>query len=361
MNQRIVSTPWHMGLEAWCAQHWGTAQQAGPAAAEWAPYEAHKPERFHHVPSVLVVLTANTRHLHRGFVGAVELLRASTSGFKAVLVTDMYRSPAAEVCEWPVEQVVDESLWLRQSCANWLDYAAEQVVTAQQFYGASYVIAPRDAAEARSLVEHLGRAYNVLGTVRDSALEVLAAGSEPEPQPTGFRSGWGELWDQLQDGGGSGPVNRVFTDYAFTEHDDAGTLTAQICTVDIGTGHRGVLLAAGELADPALVDAASRAGWSTVVLETGDPAPSWHFLAGAVRACAEALSVDAAGSRGPVLAALPAGWPDVPQAAGVLSRGADDRGGEAPSWRLHLPGLGSVEFTSQKTAAVLAELRSLCR
>lgn len=346
MNQRITNTPWHMGLEAWCAQHFGAARQPVAAAAEWAPYEAHKPERFYHVPSVLVVLTSTTEHLHRGFVGAVELLRVSTSGFKAVLVTDMYRSAATELCQWPIEQVVDEALWLRQSSDNWLDCAASQVAAAQQFYGASYVISPTDAADARLLIEHLARAYNVLDSVRDSALEVLQAGTGPEAAAEGFRSGWGKHLGGSQEAS----VRRELTEY-----DGAGSLSAEICA-----GRSGVLLAADELADPGLIDGAARAGWSTVLLAAGDPAPGRNFLAGAVRACADALSLGASGSGLPMVAALPAEWPALPQAAGTLTRGTERHSTEPQSWTLHLPGLGSLVFTTEETAAVLTELSSIC-
>lgn len=72
--------PWHQSLEQWCAEHIGHSRQAVPTQAQFAPFEAHKPEKFHQVAVVLVVLTSATRHVHRGFAEAAELIRASTSG-----------------------------------------------------------------------------------------------------------------------------------------------------------------------------------------------------------------------------------------------------------------------------------------
>ena len=74
--------PWHQSLEQWCAEHIGHSRQAVPTQAQFAPFEAHKPEKFHQVAVVLVVLTSATRHVHRGFAEAAELIRASTSGFR---------------------------------------------------------------------------------------------------------------------------------------------------------------------------------------------------------------------------------------------------------------------------------------
>ena len=59
-----------------------------------------------------------------------------------MLVTDLYRPPALEVCDWPVEQLLAEETWSAHRSGNWLTQAAEHLRAAQQTYGASYIIAP---------------------------------------------------------------------------------------------------------------------------------------------------------------------------------------------------------------------------
>src|SRR5690625_155886 len=139
---------WHKSLEQWCAERFGLSRRSIREQADFAPFEAHKPEKFHEVAVVLVVLTSATRSLHRGFTEAMEPIRASTSAFGVVLVADLCQSPALDVCDWPVEQLLAEEMWSAHQQSNWLAQASEHVQAAQQSYGASYVVAPDEAKSA---------------------------------------------------------------------------------------------------------------------------------------------------------------------------------------------------------------------
>lgn len=267
--------PWHWSLEDWCTQHFGfRRQQAKADSAPWAPYEAHRPERHYEVPSVLVVLSSTAAHLQRGFISAVDLLRTSTNGFKAVLLTDMYRPPAAEVCEWPVEQVISEPLWMRHKSSNWLDYAAESVQRAQRFYGAQFILAPRNQQEARDALGHLAAVYNVLDPVLAQAEVILHRQSASPAEPPGVR--WG--WQSLREG------------HELRRHFTFGEGTA--VTVEISTGRRrGLLVGERHALPPFMQRAAAQAGWAVAELSTESSRSTdvRPFFTGAARALRDAL------------------------------------------------------------------------
>lgn len=338
--------PWHQSLEQWCAEHIGHSRQAVQTQAEFAPFEAHKPEKFHQVAVVLVVLTSATRGLHRGFAEAAELIRASTSGFRAVLVTDLYRSPALEVCDWPVEQLLAEETWSAHQSGNWLTQAAEHLRAAQQAYGASYIIAPTGAGPAAAALRHLGYVYNAPTAVLAQALEIFAAAADDSAAaeddaaaPLGFRHGWETL------AAGDSQRRRFIS------------ADGEQLEVDLHRGSgRGVLIDPQGQLPAGLRDAAQNAGWSTAVFDpTGEGSSALsRFAANVQRAGADALHAG-----GPVLLCAAEGAPLTDDADGRIEPvGSNDLSSD-DRWSIELDAVAVVRFAPDQAPEVLSRLQSL--
>lgn len=327
--------PWHQSLEQWCAEHIGHSRQAVQTQAQFAPFEAHKPEKFHQVAVVLVVLTSATCGLHRGFAEAAELIRASTSGFRAVLVTDLYRPPALEVCDWPVEQLLAEETWSAHQSGNWLTQAAEHLRAAQQTYGASYIIAPTGDESAAAALRHLGYVYNAPTAVLAQALEILAEAPQDDAAASlGFRHGWETI--------AAGNAQRRRFVSAEAEQVEAH--------LHRGTGRGLVLDPAGQMPDEFL-RAAQDAGWSTAVFPAAPQGSNTlgRFAANVQRACADALHAG-----GPVLVCSPAGEPVETSAEGrIVPAGPDGQ------WSIELDSVAVVRFSPEQAPEVLSHLQSV--
>lgn len=334
-NTNTPALTWHHSLEQWCAARIGHSRQSVPRQAAFAPFEAHKPEKFHQVAVVLVVLTSATRHMHRGFAEAAELIRASTSAFRAVLVTDLYQPPALEVCNWPVEQLLSEEMWSATQPGNWLDQASQHLTAAQLTYGASYLIAPTSADSAAAALRHLAHVYNAPTAVLAQALEILAESpGDDAPAPLGFRHGWDSVV--------AGDLQRRSFVSAQGEQVEA--------LLHRGTGRGVVLDPEGRLPET-LLGAAENAGWSTAVFTAtpeGSSSPG-RFAVNVQRACADALH-----SGGPVLACLPAGKPVEMSAEGRIVP-ADPDG----QWSIELDSVAVVRFAPEQAPEVLSHLQSV--
>lgn len=332
-----LNTPaltWHQSLEQWCSDSVGHSRQAVQQQADFAPFEAHKPEKFHEAAVVLVVLTSATRQLHRSFAEAAELIRAATSAFRAVLVTDLYQSTALEVCDWPVEQLLAEEMWSAQRRGNWLAEAAQHVGSAQQTYGASYIIAPTGAESAAAALRHLAYVYNAPTAVLAQALQIFAeAPVEGAAAPLGFRHGWETLT-------AGDSQRRTFR-------------SAQGNEVDVllhrGTGCGVVIDPAGRLPDE-LLHAAQHAGWSTAVLPAAGEAPAQNrFAANVERACADALNAG-----GPVLVCSSAGKLSDADADGRI-----ELVGPEGHWSIELDSVAVIHFSMNQAPAVFSYLQSV--
>jgi hypothetical protein len=326
---------WHQSLEQWCAENFGHRRQSVQEQAYFAPFEAHKPEKFHEVAVALVVLTSATRSLHRGFVEALELVRASTSAFRAVLVTDLYQSPALEVSDYPVEQLLAEETWSSHQDSNWLEHAAAHVVSAQGSYGASYLVAPAGPESAAAALRHLAYLHNAPTPVLAQALEILAENLHDEAAgPLGFRHGWEVLT-------AGAPQRRVFVSAQGHE------VSAQIFP---GSG-RGVVVDPSGALPQELLRAAQNTGWSTAVLSAtgqGTSAAS-RFATNVQRACADALN-----GGGPVLVYSEGGDSGrVPVDGRLRPPDSDDR------WSVELDSIATLLFAPDQASRVFDRLQSL--
>lgn len=332
------SLPWHLGLEEWCLANIGLTRQAVGQQADFAPFEAHKPEKFYEVPVVLMALTSATRALHRSFAEAAELIRASTSGFRAVLVTDLYRSPVLDVCDWPVEQLLAEETWSSHQQSSWLDQAVEHLKAAVGAYGASYVVAPADADSAATGLRHLARVFNAPAAVLNQALTLFTAAEADDAEaPLGFRYGWEAL-------AAGESQRRTFVSA------EAEEVQVQLHR---GSGCGVVVDPEGRLS-PELLQAAQNAGWSTAVLPAEDSSSvADRFGANVWRACADAMH-----GGGPVLI-CPAAHPLL---LGSAEGRIEPEGSDASPdgrWSIELESVAVVGFSENQAARVFSHLQSV--
>lgn len=197
MLNTITSTDsWHQTLEEWTQQQFGTWHRIPDARpAPFAPFEAHRPEPFYTLPVIMVVLSHRTRGFHHELVQAIDLIRISTASFRPVLFLDTAQSPAITACDWPVEQCLPEAL--AEPGKNWLDVAAANLTRAVKFYGATYVLAPKNTDEAEESVRRLALAFNAEPGVLASAAQTL--GHAPAVHDELGNSARG-AWDQLPTG-----------------------------------------------------------------------------------------------------------------------------------------------------------------
>lgn len=336
-RQHPDTLTWSQSLEEWCTATYGVRAQEVSGRTEFAPYDAHRPERYRGVPAVLVVLTSATRHLHANFAEALDLIRMSTNGFRAVLVTDDYHSTALTRSDWPTEQILPERYWLRQHDTNWLASAADQVRAAQRYFGASFVIAPSSAPHARDLLQDIARVYNAQQPVLDAALGLF---DQDLPESTGVNPGYRGGWSDIQESEQSRSTR------TFTSRDGANTVVAELLRArehGVVVDHRGLL-------SDVLRRSLENAGWGIAELreETAAESSDDHFLRGVVYACADALR-----GSGPAVLVDGAASNETSQ-AGSLRPGA-----QPGAWILDVDQIGRVSFTEQDAERVLREVGRL--
>lgn len=326
MTRMASSSSWSEPLESWCTRHFGSERLAADDHAQFGPFEAHKRERFFDTPVVLFVLPSTTASLHLALAKAADLIRVSTAGFRAVIVTDMYRSPAIDACDWPVEQLVPELAWQAHQDSNWLEYAAESVVKAQQYFGASYVLAPDTLEAARAALRLLARSFNCQDAVTDNALQLLAAeASEPEASD-GSRGGWSDV-------SVGEPAVRTIAEPG------QGEVTVSMTR---GAG-RGVLLCIADSATSPLLSAANDIGMSTAVFAAAEHS-STESVRMAVRAAADGLAFG-----GPILVGE--------ELSGCTAGDGVIHGQSPEKWLLRVPDIAVIRFNSEQASQVFAEVR----
>lgn len=198
LTTNTPTTSWHQTLEEWTQEQFGDWHRITEARpAPFAPFEAHRPEPFHTLPVIMVVLSQRTRVFHHELVQAIDLIRISTANFRPVLFLDTAQSPAIAACDWPVEQCLPETLV--QPGENWLDGASTHLTRVVKYYGATYVFAPKSTQDAEDLVDRLALAFNAEPGVRASAAQIL--GGAPVLREELGSSARG-AWDQLPAGKG---------------------------------------------------------------------------------------------------------------------------------------------------------------
>ncbi|WBL19790.1 hypothetical protein [Citricoccus sp. NR2] len=333
-TQHLTTITWSQSLEEWCTEKYGVRAQKVSGRTEFAPYDAHRPERYRGVPAVLVVLTSATRHLHANFAEALDLIRTATSGFRAVLVTDDYHSTALTRSDWPTEQILPESSWLRQHHTNWLASATDQVRAAQRYFGASFVVAPSGTSHARDLLKDIARAYNAQQPVLDAALTLF---DQDLSDPTGVNSGYRGGWQAIEESDDPHSTRR------FISGDGVTAVTANLLR---GRGH-GVVVDHRGLLTEGLRAALESAGWGIAELteETSTAEGDNPFTRGAALACADALR-----HAGPAVLI-----DDVVSG----SMGSLRRGESQDVWELDVDQLGRVSFTEENAERVLSEVGRL--
>ncbi len=162
---------------------------------DFAPRITRRPHTFYDLPVVMVVMTRHTAHLHTAILHGLELVREATYGFRAVVVTDSATGSGFSDVDWTVEHILGEREWLAVREGNWLPYAADHVLWAQNFYGASLVLAPETYDQVQHAILRVGERFQaadkVLSTARDIAEERSSA-PDGSVRP-GLRGWWTEL------------------------------------------------------------------------------------------------------------------------------------------------------------------------
>lgn len=266
-----ISTTWYHTLEEWVnIQYRPWEPLANPRPVAFAPFEAHRPEPFHTLPVVVLVLTERTQNFHREFVQAVDLLRISTAAFRPLLFTDTAQSPAIRSCDWPVEQCIPEE-HIPQS-ENWLAVAANHLRWSVRYFGATYVFAPQNIEQAVSLLEEISKAYNAEPAVRATGITALSH-AQTFHDAFGYTSRG--AWEQLP----QGEHPQTFTSRSGQVLQAVLRKTPQA---------RGVFLSFTRQTD-ALRDLAQSTGWNSLALDVRS-SRSWPFAGRVLKAGAQALA-----------------------------------------------------------------------
>lgn len=325
---------WHHSLEEWCTRVFGNEYCEVGDRFEFAPYDAHRLDRYVGVPVVLVVLTSATSDFHANFAEGLDLIRMSTNGFRVVLLTDEFESAALGRSDWATEQILPEQLWLERRESNWLETAAEQVIIAQRSFGASYVIAPTSIEHARDLLAVYARAYNAQPAVSGAAIELFDRHLPAlEAEAHGYRGEWNARDYDVATSSGM----RTFVSSMGDSRVEA--------ELSLGQGH-GVLIDFSGVTSQDVRERAVEAGWGTVVLSSATGRP--EFLRGVALACADALR-----GYGPSAVVLAPGnnIANIAGFSGTLQL-SDDK----VSWSLDIPTLSQVVFTYERMRPVLFEV-----
>lgn len=127
----------------------------------FTPQKARNPAAYDRVPSVLVVASAATRHLHRAFFESLELLEKASGAFKVAVFAEAGSEDIIKGFDWAVEHVFSEGAWWGMSNRNWLEMAYGRLEWAQQMYGASCVVAARSVIEANAEISRLGTYFGL--------------------------------------------------------------------------------------------------------------------------------------------------------------------------------------------------------
>lgn len=193
-DRRQVENVWSLSLEEWLGVGaLGRVADSRFPKFQTAPFEAHKPERFHHVPLVAFVSTRAGREFQKAMIEAAELIRLSTNGFRSMLFVDEAEIPSSEVAAWHVEQCVPEDFWLANTGDNWLPVVANYFQEVKEQFAVSYVVAPRNITEAKSTIAKLGALFGARPGVTRRGLERFDGVIVADSRKSGFRGGWGGI------------------------------------------------------------------------------------------------------------------------------------------------------------------------
>lgn len=285
----VLASSWSAGLEAWARARWSEQMIPVGGTMDFAPLGTERPRAFFEVPVVILVMTRATAQLHRALFRAVELLRESTYGFRAVLFTDDVGVAESAEVDWTLEHTMSEDEWSRVSAENWLTQAAEHLAWAQRQYGASLVLAPETPEQVRAAVARLGAAFLAAEKVRRTAatlaeqeLDGLDETRELSSRRSRSVRGW---WSQL--GAGRSTVR--------AEWGAGARLKLVIDRRDPGEG---LLVGPEGEAVEAFLSRGRESGFSTVTFEVeqGEAVDVQGGLETAIRAAVEVL-----GDSGPSL------------------------------------------------------------
>lgn len=151
----------------------------------FAPAQVSNPGSYSRKPVILVVLTQDTERLHRALCESIELLQKSTERFRVVLFTDARTNNVYKDLDWPVEHILSEDQWLKLRSPNWLTMATRRLEWAARVYGASALVAVREAEEVRDELMRLGRAFGIRSELLNAAVTHFDASVQDEALHTG--------------------------------------------------------------------------------------------------------------------------------------------------------------------------------
>lgn len=349
----VPAESWSAGLEAWARARWSEQVIPVDTTMDFAPLGTQRPRAFFEVPVVILVMTRATRRLHRAMFRAVELLRESTYGFRAVLFTDEVSVFEAAEVDWALEHTMPEAQWSQISAQNWLVQASEHLAWAQRQYGASWVLAPETPDQVRAAVARLGAAFVAPEKVRQTAASLAEEELDGLGETMALSSrrveslrGW---WSQLGSGRSTVRVDVGVGDgarlrFVVDRPESAG-----------GAGDAGLLIGPHGAAVESFLGLGRQAGYATVSFEVeeGDAAAVQGGLETAIRAAVEAL-----GAGGPAL--FVAGAPSNVQRA--ADRGLDavvHLGDDGAPHEMLMSYGPSAQFDAERTVEVLSQLTTI--
>lgn len=272
MSTTTAAASWHHSLEEWTQLQFGQWRQIEHVRpVGFAPFEAHRPEPFHSLPVIMVVLGDRTRAFHSELVQAIDLIRISTATFRPVLFIDSAHSPAIAACDWPVEQCLPEVLVAPGT--NWLEHATDHLARAAEFFGATYVFAPKNTEDAETLLMNLGLAFNAEPGVRTSAARLFAHAPTVRDHLGASARG---AWDQLP----AGPMEKTF---------ESGLGEVTRVSINHVPTAPGILVSEEGEAAEIVDELAAATGWSSISAGRATPESS-EFTAAVLNAGAEAMS-----------------------------------------------------------------------
>lgn len=342
----VSSSSWSAGLEAWAHGRWSEQMIPVGGTMDFAPLGTERPRAFFEVPVVIVVMTRATARLHRALSRAVELLRESTYGFRAVLFTDDVDVARSAEVDWTLEHTMAEAEWSQVSSENWLTQAAEHLAWAQLQYGASLVLAPQTPDQVRSAIARIGAAFLAAEKVRRTAaslaeeeLQDLDQTQELSSRRTDSVRGW---WSELRTGRSTVRV-------------DLGAGARLKLVVDRAEPGQGLLIGPAGSAVEGFCGAGREAGFSSVCFEAeqGEAASVQGGLETAIRAAVEVL-----GGAGPALF-VAAASSNVDRAADRGLDGVVRLGGQGGVHELAMSYGSALDLDPSQSVEVLTRLSRL--
>lgn len=220
----------------------------------FTPKKVRNPAAYERVPSVLVVASAATRHLHRAFFESLELLEKSSGAFKVSVFAEAGSEGITKGFDWAVEHCFSEGAWWSMSGRNWLEMASARLEWAQEMYGASYVLAARSVPEATAEIARLGTYFNL------DKLTVSAAQAHMEETAAvtvGTAHSWVRGWLHELSSGTS--------EHGFDNEALRG-LTVSVCKTESA-----IALVTRADEHPSLEQEAQSRGWNVVTVQTVVP------------------------------------------------------------------------------------------